>query len=102
MAEPRDAVDRGDELAPARTLRLERLAAGGGELVVALAPLPRLLHPAADDPAAVLHLVQQRVERGDVEVQDAARARLDELLHLVAVAGLGVEQGEDEELGAPL
>src|SRR6185369_2743557 len=97
-----NSVDGGDELAPTRALGLERGTAGRGELVEAPAPLAGFLDPAADDPAAVLHAVEQRIERRDVEAQNAARPRLDELLELISVPRLGVEQSEDEKFGAAL
>src|SRR5574338_485232 len=86
ISHPGDAVDGGDELLPAVALGLEGGAAVGGEAVEALAPLAGLLDPASDDPPALLHAVEERVEGRDVEDEDAARSGLDELLELVPVS----------------
>ena len=37
------------------------------------AALPGFLHPLPFDPTALFHPVEQRIERGDVELQDAIR-----------------------------
>src|ERR1051325_6610731 len=102
MRPPDAPSDRLDEGPPAPPLCGERLPALRGEPVVAAAALAGLLHPAAGDHAALLEAVEQRVERGDVEAEDAAGAGLDQLPQLVAVAGLVLQQGEDQELGAAL
>src|SRR5215208_1701735 len=62
-----DAVDASHELAPGAALHVEPLLALGGDPVVAAAALAGLLDPAAEDPAALLEAVEQRVERGDLE-----------------------------------
>src|SRR5205823_2819549 len=74
-----NAVDRGDELAPRPALRLEDGAARGRQTVVPAAALPRLLHPAPLNPSTLFEPVQQRIERGDPELEDAARTKLDQL-----------------------
>src|SRR5215213_2587863 len=102
MFDTRNAADRGDELAPATALRRQDLFARGGQAVIAPPPLARLLDPAPLDPAALLQAVEQRVERGDVEAQDAPRAPLDQVADVVAVPRLLFDQRENEQLGAPL
>src|SRR5439155_8258887 len=97
-----DPADRLHERGPAAALGGERPFPFGGQPVVAAAALAGLLHPAAGDHAAPLEPVEQRVERGDVEAEDPAGARVDQLPQLVAVAGLVLEEGEDQELGAAL
>src|SRR6476646_4235776 len=101
ITHPGDTVDGRHERLPALALRLERRAAGGRETVEAPAPLAGLLHPAADDPAALLHAVEQRIERRDIEGEDALGTRLDELLELIAMSRLDFQQRQDEELRAP-
>src|SRR5262249_55714455 len=65
----------------------------------ATASLARAFYPAADDPSALFHAVEQGIERRDVEGEHAARSRLDELRQLVSVPGFRLEQREHEELG---
>src|SRR5689334_8981328 len=101
ITHPRDPVDGRHELLPALALRLERGAARGREAVEALAPLARFFHPAADDPAALFHAIEQGIERRDIEREHAVGARLDELLQLVAVSRLSLQERQDEELRAP-
>src|SRR6185437_10362041 len=50
----------------------------------------------------LLHAIEQRIERRDLELDDAARAGLDELAQLVAVPRLLAQQRQDEEVGASL
>src|SRR6476660_5764094 len=79
-----DLADGVHELEPALALLLHGLAAGGGDVVVAAATLPRLLDPFALDPSALFHAIEQRIERRHLKLHDAAGARLDELAQLVA------------------
>src|SRR5580704_14982816 len=102
IAELRDLADRADELRPARALCFDDGAARGRDAVVAAAPLAGLLDPAAADPAAAFHAVEERVEGGHLELHHAIGAGLDQLAQFVAVAGLVAEQGENQELGASL
>src|SRR5262249_76098 len=101
-----DAADGRDERLPARALLGEDLAPGrgpgGGEAVVAAAPLTGLLDPGPGQPAAALQAVEQRVQRGDGVRDDAVRAALDELPDLVPVAPPVLEEREDEQLAAAL
>src|SRR5262249_19348982 len=102
MFGPGDAVDGIDELAPGVALRGEDVGAGRRQPVEAPAALPGLLDPAALDPPALLQAVQEGIEGCNAERNRAAGAGLDELAQLVTVARLGLEEREDEELGAPL
>src|SRR5262245_66242024 len=68
-----DAVDGGDEFAPRAALRLEDAGASGCQAVIPPAALAGLLDPTALDPAALLEPVQQRIQRGDAELEHAAR-----------------------------
>jgi hypothetical protein len=72
MVESRDAVDGFGELAPRFALRCQDAGAGRREAVVAAAALAGFLDPAAEDPAALLEAVEQRIEGGDAEVEGAA------------------------------
>src|SRR4051794_26337072 len=98
MLHPRDAGHRRHELAPALALGGQDVATGGGYAIEAAAPLARLLHPPPRDPAALLHAVEEGIERCDVEGEDAARAGRDELAEIVAVPRLMLQQRQDEEL----
>src|SRR5262245_53426170 len=97
-----DSTDRGHEGLPCATLRLQHFLPFGRQLVIAPPPLPGLLHPLPLDPAALLQPVEQRIERGDVETQRALRTGLDQLGNLVAVPGPGLNEREDQQLGAAL
>src|SRR5262249_958249 len=94
------AVDGGDEVVPDALPLLEDGTALGREAVVAAAALARLLDPAALDEAALLEAIEERVEGGDVEAEDAVGALLDLLVDLVAVAGAAGEEREDQQLRA--
>src|ERR1044072_6117021 len=102
MVDSGNLADRQHEFAPGVALRGEDVGADGREAVVAPAALSRLLNPAAENPAALLESIQQRVERRDAKFQQAARSHLDQLAQVVAVPRLILEQRQDEELGAPL
>src|SRR5262245_37447042 len=95
-----DAADREDEFAPRVTLRRQDVGADRRQPVIAAPPLPGFLDPPPQDPAALLEAIEQGIERGDAEFQDAARSRLDELAEVVAVTRLILEQRQDQELGA--
>src|SRR5579862_2855728 len=102
MLESGDAVDGFDELAPGGALRVEHLRALGRQAVVAAPALARLLDPASLNPAALLEAIEQRIERGDAEAQEAARADFDQLAEVVSLAWLIGDEREDQQLGAPL
>src|SRR5262249_41922710 len=89
-----------DEGLPGLTLLGQLPASLRREPVEASTPLARLLDPAALDPAAVLETEERGVERRQGERQPAARAGLDELADFVPMAGPGLEQRQDEHLGA--
>src|SRR5262249_48330392 len=95
----REIANQPEELLPLLPLRGEDFTSGGGDLVVAAAPLPRPLDPASLNQLPLFELVEGGVERGEVERQRAARPLFDELCQLVAVTRFFVEEGEDDELG---
>src|SRR5690349_3339947 len=82
---PRELADGAHEVRPLAPLRAELSLALGGDVIVAAPALPGLLHPAPLDPGVALQAVEQRVERRRVDVDDAARLRVEELAQLVAV-----------------
>jgi hypothetical protein len=100
MLDSCDTGNDGDEIPPAFLFGAEGFAAPRGEAVIAAAALLGLFDPASGDPTFGFETVEERVERGDVELESAAGAELDELGDIVAVAGLVFEKGEHEELGA--
>src|SRR5438132_85422 len=95
-----DPVDGFDELTPRAPLRGEHGGARLREPVVPPAALARLFDPAALNPAAFLEAIEQRIERRDAELQDAARTRLDQLAQVVAVPRLVPDQRQDQQLPA--
>src|SRR4030095_9353594 len=62
--------------------------------------LTGLLDPAAGDPVAILELVEQGIERGDVKGQQPARFAGDFTGDVVAMELAVLERGEDQDLGA--
>src|SRR5262245_39508526 len=99
---PGELAERGDEAGPVGALLGEDAPAGLGDAVVTAAALARLLDPAPLDPAAILHAVERRVERGEREPEAAIRALLDEPRDLVPVMALVLDEGENHHLGASL
>jgi hypothetical protein len=95
IAHLHDAIDSAGKRAPADALVGEGLAAACGEAIeTAAAPaggLPRPLHP-----AATFEAVEQRVKRRDVETDDALGAFGNEFADFIAVAGLVLEQRQNQ------
>src|SRR2546430_4720962 len=87
-----------EELPPFLALRREHFAALGRDLVIAPAPLPCLLDPAALDPFAFFELVKSGVQRREVEGERTAGPILDQLRQLVAVPRFIGEKCEHDEL----
>src|ERR1700726_2962413 len=87
-----DAADCADKFTPALALLSESFLTLGRQTVVTPPPLIRLFDPAAKDQASIFEPVEQRIKRGNMEAQDAARALFDELSNVVTVAGLVLEQ----------
>src|SRR6185369_12810042 len=100
MFRSRNLLNRVHEFAPVVALRSQDLPALAGQSIETAAPLARLLDPLADDPAPFLETVEERVERGDLELQPAAGPLLDQLADLVAVAGPGLDERQDQQLRA--
>src|SRR4051812_27205612 len=102
MAQPRDADQRVDEGVPAGAALRQDAPAAGGDAVVALAALACALDPSPLDQPPGLHAIEERVERGGVECEDAVRALLDQLGDLVSVPRPLFEQREHEHFSAAL
>src|SRR5262245_42146418 len=102
MFHSRNAADRLHEFAPRVALGGKHVGAERRQPAIAAPPLAGLVDPAPEDPAALLESIEQRIEGGDAEFQDAARSRLDELAEVVAVTRLVLEQRQNQELGAAL
>src|SRR5262245_36133629 len=100
MVAPYHPVDRRHELAPGLPLLDQHLAAFGSDPVVAAAPLPRTLQPAALDEPPALEPAEHRVKRCDPQSQLPLRALLDALADVVAVPRPRLDQGQDHQLGA--
>src|SRR6202035_4394428 len=96
----RDAIDASDKFVPAAKLRSEDSAALARQTIVAAAPLSAFFDPASTQPAAAFKTVEQRVERGDVKTNSAARALLDKFVDFVDVARTGFDERKNEELSA--
>src|SRR5262245_16147482 len=101
-SEPRDAVEREEEILPDEPVAGGPRASGGGEPAVAPAALALLLDPPAFDEAGVLEPVERGIERRDVVAERAAGALDDQAPDLVAVAGAVLDEREDQEVGRPL
>ena len=103
MANPRDAIERHEEGLPDVALAGEHFLPGGGETVVAPAPLAGALHPAAFDEALVFEPIQRGIERRDVEADGAVGSFGDQPADLVSVPLALFEQGKDQHFrAAPL
>ena len=102
MLHPGYPVDRFHELAPAFPLRFQNFFAGRGETIIPPATLSRFLNPAAANPATFFQAIKKGIEGGDVKAETAARAQLDELPDVIAMAGPLFHQGKDEQFGAAL
>src|SRR4051812_27695803 len=98
----RNLFDRVDELAPIVPLCRQDVAPLRGQAVETAAPFARLLDPLAGDPAALLEAVEQRIERGDLELQPPAGSLFDQLADLVAMPRPRLDQRQDQQLGAAL
>src|SRR5450432_2141594 len=68
---PRDAADGLGKLLPASALRGEHFAPFSCKSIKAPPPLTGLLHPAALNPTPRFQPVEQRIERGHLEMQRA-------------------------------
>ena len=100
MLEPRHAVDERDKVLPTLLLCAQRLSPSRREAVVAASTLLSLLDPPPNNPSVRLESVEQRIERGHMKSQRAARSELNQLRNVVPVPGLILQQRENEELSA--
>src|SRR5688500_8687524 len=91
-------LEAGGEAAPALQLRAEGAAAGGGDLVVAGAPVVVGRPPRARDEAVLLQPLERRVEGALVHLEHAVGDLLDALADPPAVQRGEGERLEDEEV----
>src|SRR5688500_13338438 len=102
MTEPRHAIERVEERAPAAPLVGQRLAARGCQLVVPPSALAGLFNPPSLDQAGPLQPVQRRIQRRDLKTDCAAGTLFDQLRDLVAVPRPFLDEREDQHLGTAL
>src|SRR5690349_5269625 len=95
-----DAADGVHEIGPAASLFGQHFPPLGRDPVEAPLPLRLAVAPLPRDPAALLEPVEQRIERGRLELAAAVRSRVDQLADLVAMPRPLVHEGQDEELRA--
>src|SRR5262245_15247071 len=79
----RDPAYRLDERRPGLSLLREHPTSFSRHLVETAAPLVGLLDPGALDPVPLLELIEQRVERVDVELQVSAGSRFNQPAQVV-------------------
>jgi hypothetical protein len=72
------------------------------QTIVTATALSVLFYPASTQPATAFKTVEQRVKRGDVKTNSAARALLDKFADFIAVAWTGFDERKNEEFGATL
>src|SRR6516162_141284 len=102
MLHPGDSAHGSGKLLPLPTLQLEDSLSFRGQPVIPASSLIRFLHPPPLDPTSFFQPVEQRVERGHVKMERASRAHFDELADFVPMSGLVLEEGQNQELRAPL
>src|SRR5687767_1177697 len=102
MTQPRGFGEGEHERFPAVALAREDAASFGGEAIAAAPALARPFDPAPEDPAALLELVEQGIERGDMEGQQPVRPPRDLARDVVAVELPVLERRQDQNLGAAL
>ncbi len=96
MLNSRDPADRLDGLNPTLTLRREDLLACWRQPIISPPPLRCLLQPAAADLTAFLELVEQRIERSDVETERPTRTELDQLTDVTAEPRMVFHQRQNQ------
>src|SRR4051794_40802537 len=90
------------EALPRRALSIELFPARRRELIEARATIVLRRCPRRRDPSACLESAKGGVERPIVDVEHAARDRLDRLRELPPVGGTGAEELEDDEVQGAL
>src|SRR5437660_1496108 len=79
VTNPRHAVQRVEERAPAPALGVEHFLARRRQTVETPPAAAAALHPLARDQAAAFEAVERRIERGHVERDGAVRPLVDQL-----------------------
>src|SRR5262245_29001714 len=90
------------EPAPDAALPGEDLAALRRQPIKTTAPLAGALDPPSADPAPLLEAIEQRIERRDLEPNQAAGLLFDQLADFVAMPRPVLEKREDQQLRAAL
>jgi hypothetical protein len=85
MVHSRDQIHRLDEVPPCLALAIEDPSARWCQAVKGAAPPAFLFNPSTLQPTTLLQAVEQRIERGDVKLEVAVRAALDQFADVVAV-----------------
>src|SRR5581483_718186 len=75
-----------NESAPAALLSCQHFLAFRCQFVIATATLSGFLYPSPLYPASLFQAVEQRVERSDVETDNAVGSRFDQFADLVSVS----------------
>src|SRR5688500_19907079 len=99
MVRSGDQIHGGDERLPRVALLREHAPAFNGQGIEATSPLAWLFHPPAVQPAAFFEAIEQRIERGDIELHPAFGPALDQLADLVTVARPRLDDRQDDQLG---
>src|SRR5688572_13577054 len=97
-----DLADGADEGVPAAALLGQRLLAFACDLVDAAAPFARLFRPAPLNPAALLQLVEQRIQGRGVKRDRATGSLLDQRGDVIAVPRAHFDERQDEKFSAAL
>src|SRR5262245_27338774 len=93
---------RTHELSPAIPLALKDAAAVGRDAVETPPTLTGLLDPTSLNQPASLELVEHRVQRRDVKLQDAAGSFFDQLPDLVPMPRAILDERQHQQLRASL
>src|SRR5262245_40417000 len=78
-------IECSEKVLPRLPLFVENPAARGGDFVVASSALAGLLDPTSLNPAACLEAIEHRIKRGNVKLQHAFGALLDQLRDFISV-----------------
>src|SRR5580692_11051489 len=102
ICHPHDTAHRLYKSLPVAPLPCQNLATFSSEAVIASAPLIRLFNPPTLHQLPLLKPVEKRVERSDMEAQGSCRSCFDQLANVIPVAGLLLQQRENEQFCATL
>src|SRR5262245_41152380 len=100
MFESRGLRERRHERGPSAALRAQPFPAVSSETVIAAAALTGFFDPPPVDPLAILELVEQGIERRDMERQQPARLARDLARDVITMELAVFERRQDQEFGA--